>query len=244
MSEIRIGVAAEGPTDIVVIQAALDKIIDGPFVLTQLQPETSESLADNLFGRRGTGWGGVYQWCRQVVSMDASIFDNPSLVTFDAIIVHVYADVGRQNYAQANIQNPPKKDLPCNLPCPPASDTVRNLETVVLGWLNLENGRIERLILCIPSQSIESWIGVAKYGKAAPDILEEIECDLQFERFLAAKPAKERIIRIRNGKAKKLKKKYEENMHLVRDNWEFVEQNCPQALIFRNRLEILLSARP
>ena len=56
MSEIRIGVAAEGPTDIVVIQAALNRIIDGPFVLTQLQPETSERLTDNLFGRKGTGW--------------------------------------------------------------------------------------------------------------------------------------------------------------------------------------------
>ena len=98
----------------------------------------------------------------------------------------------------------------------------------------------------------EIRIGVAAEGptdiiviQAALDkILEEVECDLQFERFLAAKPAKERLIRIKNGKAKKLKKKYEENMHLVRDNWEFVEQNCPQALIFRNILAILLSAKP
>ncbi len=93
MSEIRIGVAAEGPTDIVVIQTALDKILESPYVITHI------------------------------------------------VIVHVDADIGRQNYAQANIQNPPKYDLPCGLPCPPASATVQKLETVVLGWLNLENGQ-------------------------------------------------------------------------------------------------------
>ena len=48
---------------------------------------------------------------------------------------------------------------------------------------------------------------------------------------------------VSSSSAKKLKKKYEENMHLVRDNWEFVEQYCPQALIFRNRLGILLQVR-
>jgi hypothetical protein len=57
----RVAVVAEGPTDKIIIQAVISSVFGGrPFILRQLQPE--ESLA---FGPIGTGWGGVYRWCRQ-----------------------------------------------------------------------------------------------------------------------------------------------------------------------------------
>ncbi len=41
MSDMRIALVAEGPTDKVVIEAALRSVIPRPFVLTQLQPDTA-----------------------------------------------------------------------------------------------------------------------------------------------------------------------------------------------------------
>ena len=41
MSDLRIALVAEGPTDFVIIEAALKAILPGAFILTQLQPEAS-----------------------------------------------------------------------------------------------------------------------------------------------------------------------------------------------------------
>ena len=62
MSEpVRLALVAEGPTDAVVVEAALRAILgERDFVLAQLQPEQSEA-----FGPLGAGWGGVYRWCKQ-----------------------------------------------------------------------------------------------------------------------------------------------------------------------------------
>lgn len=49
MSELRVALIAEGPTDSVLIQAALGAILrDRPFILTTLQPEPTRP-------RMGTG---------------------------------------------------------------------------------------------------------------------------------------------------------------------------------------------
>ena len=62
MSEpLRIALVAEGLTDGVVIEAALQAILCGrPFILKQIFPEGSDT-----FGEMGAGWVGVYRWCRQ-----------------------------------------------------------------------------------------------------------------------------------------------------------------------------------
>jgi hypothetical protein len=57
MSDLRIGLVAEGKTDQVVIEAALKAILERPFILTLLQPETSDPFGDA--GPLGGGWGGV-----------------------------------------------------------------------------------------------------------------------------------------------------------------------------------------
>ena len=41
MSELRIALVAEGPTDYVIIEAALKAVLPKPFILTQLQPEAT-----------------------------------------------------------------------------------------------------------------------------------------------------------------------------------------------------------
>lgn len=57
MSNPRIALVAEGPTDFVIIEAALKAILQRPFVLNQLQPEPTRP---EMGGRLG--------WCIQMVS--------------------------------------------------------------------------------------------------------------------------------------------------------------------------------
>jgi hypothetical protein len=43
MSELRIALVAEGPTDYETIQAALKAVLPDPFVMIQLQPEATQA---------------------------------------------------------------------------------------------------------------------------------------------------------------------------------------------------------
>ena len=62
---LRIALVAEGPTDRIVIEAALRSTLGSrPFVLNQFQPVGSVA-----FGPMGSGWSGVYRWCQQAVSV-------------------------------------------------------------------------------------------------------------------------------------------------------------------------------
>jgi len=55
MSELAIGLVAEGPTDFVIIEAALRACLKRPFVLTLQQPEATRPEMQG-------GWGGVYKY--------------------------------------------------------------------------------------------------------------------------------------------------------------------------------------
>ena len=98
---LRIALVAEGPTDGVVIEAALKAILgERPFVLTQLQPEGS--LA---FGALGAGWVGVYRWSRQSSGRGKGRLQNDALLfqTYDLLILHLDADVAGYNYEDGSI---------------------------------------------------------------------------------------------------------------------------------------------
>src|ERR1041384_5394909 len=87
MSDLRIGLVAEGPLDRVTIEAALKAIIPRPFVLTLLQPEPRDPRPTN-------GWCGVLKWCQQFAARgQASLEVDPTLAGFfDLYVLHVHAD--------------------------------------------------------------------------------------------------------------------------------------------------------
>ena len=162
MSELRVAIAVEGPTDKVVIEAIVDTILGGSdFVLQVLQPDVSRVFGDAIGGERGLGWSGVFRWCRDAstegggrVSLSA-VFAN-----HDVVVVHVDADVAGVRYDSAGIVSPPRVDLPCEQTCPPASATTDALRDVVLNWLGEANCP-DRLVMCIPSKSMDAWVVVA-----------------------------------------------------------------------------------
>ncbi|KHD10962.1 hypothetical protein PN36_32430 [Candidatus Thiomargarita nelsonii] len=241
MSDYRIGIVVEGTTDRIVIESALNKILrEHTYTLIQLQPEVSDGLSRGGFGPTGSGWGGVYQWCRQIVNMDMALADNLFLQKFDIIIIHLDADVAEKNYSDANIKNPIKKDLPCVQACPPVSPTIQALERVVLGWLNLKEQLSHPFVMCIPSKCTEAWVAIALYGADEPKILLEIECHSNIENYLAQKPARERLIRNRSGKMKKLTQKYSEKSGQISSQWDYITQKCNQADRFTQQIVVMM----
>lgn len=155
MSEpLRVAAAVEGPTDAIVLQAILDRLLgDAEFELQILQPEGSVS-----FGAPRGGWGGVYRWCRQSVDEGGgSVSGSRVLSNHDLLIVHIDADVAGKTYASAGIRDTPRQDLPCNRPCPPPSATTNALRTVILAWLG-ESHCPSQVVLCTPSMNMDAWV--------------------------------------------------------------------------------------
>ena len=187
---LRIALVAEGPTDRIVIDAALRSVLgDRPFVLKQLQPEGS--LA---FGPLGGGWTGVYRWCKQAAGRgggrlagDALLFEN-----YDLLLLHVDADVAGKSYADDSI-TPECGDeaLPCEQPCPPAAATTNELREVLLSWCG-EAATPPRTVICMPSKSTEAWV-VAALFPTDRAMGREIECYPDPASRLAQQPVRQRI---------------------------------------------------
>ena len=114
MSELRVALIAEGPTDAIIIEAALKAILDRPFVLQTLQPEATP-------GAMGGGWCGVFRWCRAFAKRGSTgLESDPILPGFDLFVVHVDADVAEKSYAdggpEVEAAARPFSALPCVRP--------------------------------------------------------------------------------------------------------------------------------
>lgn len=177
MSELlSFAVVAEGPTDAIIIEAAIRAILPGrSFTLTMLQPEGSIA-----FGQFGGGWRGVYGWCHQSARRGGGKLSGDGLLfeRFDGLILHVDADVAAATYASANIE-PTAGDgsLPCAGQCPPATELCDAMRAVLLSW-GSESECPPRVVLCVPSKSTEAWVVSALLPDDAPvrDNVVAFEC--------------------------------------------------------------------
>ncbi len=218
-NELRIALVAEGQTDRVVIAAAVEALLGAkPFVLRQIHPE--ESVA---FGPLGTGWVGVYRWCRQAVQRSGRLSDDIVFKEFQILVVHLDADVADKTYADGAIAGAPA-DLPCALPCPPSSDTTNALRAVLLGWAG-ELNPSRCVVLCTPSKSTEAWVVAALYP-AEPNVIDgSLECVPQPANILQAKPAAERLVRAN----KKMLLRYQQRKSQFTEQWNLVRNTCTEA---------------
>lgn len=208
MSEPRIALVAEGPTDRIVIEAALKAILARPFVLTQLQPEATRPAM-------GTGWGGVFKWCQQFRQRGATRIEaDATLSGFDLVIVHLDADVADKTYADCGEAVAQAAacllPLPCALPCPPPGDTVAALEAVLLNWLGMASA--------LPA-------AVLPPGHT---LLTGLECCSDLETRLGALPKTQKI--------RKTQRDYQGRASLVTSNWTMVTTQCQQAAAFTQQV--------
>ena len=181
---VRVAFVMEGPTDFVVLRAAVRSLLNGrDFEPTTVYPEMDETLRPTTRG----GWGGVYRWCRQAVDQAGGpARGNPIFQTSDMVIVQVDADVARKRYSDAKIHDAPNNDLPCERPCPPPSATTDALRAVVLGWMN-ETAAPPRAVLCTPSKSLETWVLVGLFPDNRLALMAAVECrwgaEVQLRRY-------------------------------------------------------------
>jgi hypothetical protein len=219
MSELRIALVAEGPTDYEVIQAALKAVLPEPFVMIQLQPEATG-------GMMGTGWCGVLKWCQAAQQRHSGSLDtDPTLIGFDLLIVHLDVDVASKQYADCGTlvadiaQENNWRDLPCAQQCPPISSTVDLLVKAIESWLGQSTGG-DRTLFCLPAQSSGTWLAAAVLPSTHP-LLVDSECNLSLESRLGQLPLKERI--------KKTTREYRLHAPRITAQWEQVKQVCTQA---------------
>jgi hypothetical protein len=191
MSEpLRVALVAEGPTDRTVIRSALKAVLgERPFVLNQLQPE--ESLA---FGPLGTGWSGVYRWCKAAAKEGAGRLAGNALpfLLHDILVLHLDADVAGEKYSNGGIVKERRDgNLPCERDCPPVADTVNALRAVLLSWCG-EKAVPPRVVICMPSKSTEAWVLAALFPRDLA-MRGYIECYRDPEGRLGQQPAEKRI---------------------------------------------------
>lgn len=222
-NDLRIGLVAEGPTDYEVIQAALKAVLPNPFILTQLQPESTTPIL-------GGGWGGVAKWCYQTnLRYSGSLDNDPLLFGFHFLIIHIDVDVGNCDYKDygTNLVEIAQKNnwrsLPCAKPCPPASDTAAELMLVIQSWLGQVNAGTFT-VFCLPAQASDTWLATALLRPNDP-WLNGGECYPKPDSKLAQLPKEQRI-------NKKTKINYQKHSQKLTDRWQTVKQYCPQAVQF------------
>jgi hypothetical protein len=225
MSELHIGLVAEGDTDQIVIEAALKAILARAFVLTRLPAEATR-------GAHGGGWCGVFKWCKEFRALGhAGLAQDPTLELFDLVIVHLDGDVADKTYADcgpaADQQAADLAGLPCAMPCPPPSDTVAALRLVLLTWLGVSREDAKTLF-CIPSKSIESWLAAALLPGSHP-LLSGIECrsSAVLTCQLAQLPKAGRI-RAKSAPV------YRSHAGAVTTRWGDIRSVCSQAAVFQD----------
>lgn len=179
---LRIGLVAEGVTDFVILHSALESIFQGSgytFDLKLLQPE--ESIAFSGAGKAGVfggGWLGVYKWCLQSVEIGGgSLSGDPLFENIDFVILHLDADVADEDPSK-NPHNPfieLNEMLPCSKPCPPASNTTKELRSLLLRWVG-EVSVPDKVVLCTPSKSTEAWVMAALFPNDSQMKKKGFEC--------------------------------------------------------------------
>lgn len=228
LTPLKIGLVVEGPTDYLVLRSVIDALLQ-PRALqfSYLQPEYSESFTP--LGPSGGGWPGVYRWCRNTSELNgpAGLDDNFLFLNHDIVILQLDADVAGVNYASGHITNPASNDLPCAQPCPPVAPTIAALEGVLLGWLEARQCP-RQLVICIPAQSLETWMLAGLYPEDSFLVQSNLECRPNIERRLASKPLKGRLV----SGTKKLLDEYERRAPELAGSWSKVTAVCQQAAQF------------
>lgn len=222
MSDLRVALVIEGKTDLIIIEAALKAILPRAFILTKLQPEERKP-------EMGEGWPGVLRWCRHSAERHpASLDTDPSLESYDILIIHLDVDVASLSYADAGLQVEAMAaqlgwlPLPCNQDCPPVANSVGALESVLKSWL-LPATVGARTVLCLPAQASGTWLAAASLPTTHP-LLAGVECNLNVENRLSQLPLGQRI--------RKKSREYQQHAVKVTNNWPTVKAICPQALMF------------
>jgi hypothetical protein len=232
---VRVAFVMEGPTDYVVLRAAVRALLAGrDFEPTSIWPELDENLRPKTEG----GWGGVYKWCRQVLDQaGGTARENPVFALNDMVVIQVDADMARMKYQDYGITDAPNDELlrgTCEKNCPPPSATTDSVRTVMLGWLG-EVVAPPHAVLCTPSKNLETWVLVGLFPENKQAKKPNPECRWGFEVQL-------RKYGLMKGN-KKLIDAYEASEKKLQAAWPDVRQKCSEAERFSTDFLALVPAK-
>lgn len=226
MSEtLRIALVAEGVTDFVVLNAAMESMLEGrSFDLKLLQPEGSVAFAGSGdAGQFGGGWRGVHKWCLQARERSSGgIRDDVLFTAYDLLVLHLDADVAGEdpaNYSVYEISGLAGV-LPCDRPCPPASDTTDRLRQVLLSWIG-ESMEPPRIVLCTPSKCTEAWMLAIFFPDDKQMIKMGWECHPKPEGRLAQQPKAQRFSKNQSD--------YDRRSGAIQDGWPRIANHLSEA---------------
>lgn len=158
-----VGIIAEGPTDITIIEGILKSCFaDDTFLFRAISPTPEEIQSQRK--EEGFGWGGVYRVCQGL----GKKLDMLSMMSapFDFLIVHVDGDVAYKDYASVG-----ESSVIADLPCASEKDGIQEVgvifEQVVKQWIHDANPQV---IFCLPFMCTETWVGQYLYPDKWTDI--------------------------------------------------------------------------
>jgi hypothetical protein len=232
---MNVATVVEGPTDRLVVEAILDRLLPGDPAKHRyfpLQPPIT-------FGETGTGWKGVRRWCQETWKQPGSslelIISGSAGPPLDLLVIHLDADVAFENDLQAG-EEEPIPDVP--QPCPPASATADRLRQVIAHWLR-HSPLPPRVILAIPAQDTETWTFAALHPEDELCRREDYECirsgrDHPGYRLTLKDYGK--LLQRKGRQIKKHGRDYRTVTSQIAENWDAVRSICPQAENFTQDL--------
>jgi hypothetical protein len=225
MSDLRIALVAEGPTDKIAIEAFLSAITERSFILTLLQPEALNAFGG--FGQSGSGWCGVARWCRSKAAAGFGSFEtDPTMTMFDLLIIHIDGDVADKQYADCG-GNFPGAGLPLNLERAMVTERVEMLEKIVCEWLAIREPGA-RTVFCIPHLSMEAWV-VASLFHGEDEFGDHLESEPNLDQWLATLPLQVRL--------RKNRKEYSGKATQFTGGWHDAVRICTQAVRFNRDVQ-------
>lgn len=237
----RIGIVSEGPTDYLVLKTIIDKITGEDNQYLPLQPEP------DMMGRYGTGWKGVWKWCKEMVPLE--LLMDGIQPKIDMIVVQMDGDVVRKekeihcwcdsavcenkknNEFPLYCKDAVERKCPIELPCFSHSNDIVDIISHGKNVLATTMGEVDksRIVITIPCDSTDTWI-VAAYDDF--DDVEQIEDPW---RNIIAKGKYYHNVRVR-GEKKNISTYKVFTEHLV-DNWDTVVNKCVSAKYLEHEIE-------
>lgn len=233
MSEFRVGLIAEGKTDLIVMKAIIRQVFFGKsFIFTEISSTEAE-----LLGREpkpeGFGWKSVFLTCRHLA--ERIQMQQAAGHSFDLLVIQLDADITLSSYETANIgmvgdahDRLPSYDESQNI-----AENCEHLKQIVLtDWIGQEN-RIPGLVWCIPYINIDLWAAYCLYENDRGILAESMSND-ELVRLLLQKGKDEgRLLSRKQGRIKKRSSVYKGAMQkLSVALWQNMTQNFVQAKAF------------
>lgn len=237
-----IGIVSEGPTDHMVIKAAIDRITGEDNRYLSLQPEP------DMMGRFGNGWKGVWRWCKETTSINMLMQEVQPVI--DAIVIQMDGDVIRKEkeahcLCKSTIceykgrvfplycEKVKGEKCPVKLPCESHENGIKGRMNHGMSILTEAIGEVDmsHIMIVIPCDSTDTWV-VAAY-----DDVDDVEVLTDPWKNIIAKRKLYHGVRVRDKKNTYTYKNFSEK---VVDQWSKVTQKCITAMFFEQEVKRVL----